>query len=95
MAYRADAADALHDERQLVERAALAELLEAAKLRKVKAGVLDVPLVIQVNCYFRVPLDAGYRRYYDILLHRLLLLSEPVSDLRHTPLQQLAYNFMD
>jgi hypothetical protein len=55
----ADAADARHERRHLVERAPLAELLEAAELRDVEPGVGDVTGVVELQRDLRVPFDPG------------------------------------
>ena len=61
MAHRADAADARHQRRHLVERPAFAEFLEAAELRDVEMRVFDVALVVEVERDLGVALDAGDR----------------------------------
>ena len=57
MADRADAADALGDQRHLEEHPAFAELLEAAELVDVENRFLDLTLVIQMDCDLGVPFD--------------------------------------
>ena len=49
VADRADAAGARHQRRHLVERPALAQLLEAAELRDVELRVRHAPLVVQLD----------------------------------------------
>ena len=49
VADRADAADARGDRRHLVERPALAELLEAAQLRDVERRVGDLAVVVEMD----------------------------------------------
>ena len=73
MADRADAADALGDQRHLEEHAAFAELLEAAELVDVEDRPLDLALVVQVHGDLGVPLDAGYGLNHDFLCHTSLL----------------------
>jgi hypothetical protein len=59
VAHWADAADACHERRHLVERPPLAELLEAAELGYVKSGVGDVSGVVEPQGDLRVAFDAG------------------------------------
>ena len=61
MADRADAADARHQRWHLGERAALAELLKAAKLGDMKAGILDAPVLVEMQGDLGVAFDAGHR----------------------------------
>ena len=61
VADRADAADAGHERRHLVERAALAQLLEAAQLRDVELGVAHAARVVELQGDPGVTLDAGDR----------------------------------
>ena len=65
VADRADAADARHQRRHLVERPAFAELFEAAELGHVKAGVLDAAIFVEVERDLGVPFDAGDRIDHD------------------------------
>ena len=75
MADRADAADARHDRRHLVERAALAELLEAAELGDVEVGVGDLAGVVEVDGDLGVALDAGDRVDDDVCWSWCVVLS--------------------
>ncbi len=78
MADRADAADARHQRRHLVKRAAFAKLLEAAELRDVKSRVLDASVFVQMKRDLGVALDAGDRIDDDgiALLHEVSLASD-------------------
>ena len=60
MADGADAADAGHERRHLVEGTALAELLEAAELGDVEAGVFDSSLIVEMEGDLGMALDTGY-----------------------------------
>ena len=77
VADRADAADARHQRRHLVKRAALAQLLEAAELGDVKAGFLDPAIVVQVKRDLGVAFDARNRIDDDAtaLLHEVSLIA--------------------
>ena len=59
VADRADPADARHERRHLRERAALAELLEAAELGDVEIRLFHAALLVEVDRDLGVPLDAG------------------------------------
>ena len=61
MADRADAAQALHDDRHLPVEPAADEALEAAELDDVQPGFIDLVVAIQVNGHLAVALDAGHR----------------------------------
>ena len=57
VADRADPADPGHQARHLVERPALAQLLEAPELGDVELRVLDHASVVELDRDLRVPLD--------------------------------------
>ena len=67
MAHRADAAQALHQNRYLAERTALYEALEAAKLDDVQAGAQHVVALVEVDGDLAVSLDPGDRFDHDPL----------------------------
>ena len=75
MAYRTDAADARHQRRHLVKRTAFAQLLEAAELGDVKAGVLDPAFFVEMQRDLGMAFDAGHRIDDDgaALLHDVSL----------------------
>src|SRR5580765_4284626 len=77
MADGADAADTRHQRRHFVERAAFAQLLEAAELRDVKTRVLDSPVFVQVQRDLGMALNACHRIDDDgaFLLHEISLLA--------------------
>ena len=59
MSLRADAADARRDARQLLDRAAHAEPLEAAQLRDLEVDVGDLAGVVDEDLDLAVALEAG------------------------------------
>ena len=67
VAHRADAAQPLHDDRQLPVGTALDELLEAPELHDVQACLVDVVVVVQQQRHLAVPLHAGHRLDHDTL----------------------------
>ena len=69
MADRADAADALGDQRHLEEHPAFAELLEAAELVDVEDRLLDLALVVQMDDDLGVAFDARDGLDDDFLAH--------------------------
>ena len=70
VAHRADAADARHQARHLVERPAFAELLEAAELRLRGTGrVRTSPAVVEVDGDLGVALDPGHGIDEDSIGH--------------------------
>ncbi len=77
MANWADAANARHQRRHFVERTAVAELLEAAKLRNMEAGVFDPAVFVQVERDLRMSFDSRYRIDDDgiALLHDVSLIA--------------------
>ena len=77
MADRTDAADARHQRRHFVERTALAELLEAAELGDVEAGILDPAVFVEMQRDLGMAFDARHRIDDDgvALLHEISLLA--------------------
>ena len=61
MADRADAAQALHDDRHFPERPPLDEDFEAAEFDDVETDLVDAVLVVEQDRDLAVPLDAGHR----------------------------------
>src|SRR5664279_6170245 len=61
MADRADAADARHQRRHLIKRAALAKFLKPAELGDMEVGFLDVARLVQMERDFGVTLNPGHR----------------------------------
>jgi hypothetical protein len=55
-----DAAQALHHHRQLPERPALHELLEAAELDDVQSHLMDAVVRVEQDRHLAVALDAGH-----------------------------------
>ena len=76
VADRADAANACGDAGHFPEGAAFAELLEAAEFGDMKAGVLDLAVVIQHDGDLGVALNSGYGIDYYRLRHCRLHLSD-------------------
>jgi hypothetical protein len=74
VARRADAADAGHDARQLLDRPALDEALEAAQLGDLEVAVLDRPVVVEEDLDLAVALEPGDRVDADAAGHRAILL---------------------
>ena len=68
---RANAADARHQARHLVERAAFGELLKAAHLRHVEVRVLHLALAVQLDGDLAVSFQARYGIDGDRLAHKL------------------------
>ena len=67
----------------LAERPALAELLEAAELGDVEAGVGHVTGVVEEDADLRVPLDAGDGVDDDALRHFSSPINEPQRHREH------------
>ena len=69
MADRANAADALGDQRHLEEHAPFAELLEAAEFVDVENGPLHLARIVQVHTHFGVTLDTRHGLDHNLLSH--------------------------
>ena len=97
MADRADAADALGDQRHLEEHAAFAELLEAAELVDVKDRLFHLALVVEVHADLGVPFDAGYGLNHYFLCHTSpsMPVQEFALDLGHAAVRQLGEHVED
>ena len=65
MAYRADAAQALDDDRHLPVQPPVDETLEAAELDDVQPRLVHLVVAVEVNCHLAVSFDAGHRRNLD------------------------------
>ena len=95
VADRADAADARGDRRHFVERPALAEFLEPAKLGDVELRVGDVAVVVEMDGDLRVTLDAG-DRVDDDGLHELLLSRNALApQIGNAPIEKLGEDEQD
>ena len=69
VARRADAADAGHDARQLLDRPADDEALEAAQLGDLEERVLDGSVVVEEDLDLAVALEPGDRVDADLAAH--------------------------
>jgi hypothetical protein len=70
VAHWADAADASHQARHLLERATFTDALERAELDDVQPRIGDSPVLIQVDRDLCVSFDAGNRLDRDLSTHR-------------------------
>ena len=73
MAHRANATNPSHEGRHFVERPALGELLEAAKLGDMEQGIRHFTRVVELNGDLGVTLDASYRVDDNLSAHPNLL----------------------
>ena len=72
VAHGADAADARHQRRHLVERPAFADLLEAPKLHHVELRRIHLPAVVQVDGDLGVAFDTSYWRNQNPVRHAFI-----------------------
>ena len=91
VAHRADAADSRHQAGHLMERASLAEFLEAAELGHVKLRRPHLARIVQIDGDLGVPFNSGHGMNHDALGH----LSKPPIENRRAAFQQGHHEFVN